>query len=182
LVVSASIIRMGSSRLHRYSVCIVSVLRLNALIIVSRNPQDATWYGSAPAYWSAIEMNLAIVCASTPALKPLIVKMAPSFSSRHGTNASSERTGTYKESRFHNSFLRLGGMKSSSEMSNSEVEQGTMDTELIPVTALPPVHAPPNQGQIHVTRDFEQQSSRRPSDSSSQRLFSQAQAGSYAQR
>jgi hypothetical protein len=159
----------------------VSVLRLNALIIVSRNPQDATWYGSATAYWSAIEMNLAIVCASTPALKPLIVRIIPAFSSRHGTDASNESSGTYnKERKQSRSFLRLGGKKSSSTMGTSDVEQGSMSTELSPVTALPSVHQNKSHGQIHVHRDFEQQSSR-PSDSSDNRLFAHTQTGPYTQ-
>jgi hypothetical protein len=60
---------------------------------------DTTYYSAATAYWSAIEINLAIVCASLPALKPLIVKIIPGFSSRHtsrgyGTGMSGRHTGT----------------------------------------------------------------------------------------
>ncbi|KAL6708296.1 hypothetical protein ACN47E_003220 [Coniothyrium glycines] len=66
-------------------VCIVSVLRLHALVVLAAHPDDNTWYSSATAYWSAIESNLAIVCASLPALKPLIVKIIPGFSARHSS-------------------------------------------------------------------------------------------------
>lgn len=74
-------------------VCIVSILRLNALIVLSKHADDRTYYSAATAYWSAIEMNLGIVCASLPALKPLVVKIIPGFSTRHssrgyGTNLS----------------------------------------------------------------------------------------------
>jgi hypothetical protein len=66
-------------------VCVVSILRLNALIVLSKHPEDRTYYSAATAYWSAIEMNLGIVCASLPALKPLIVKIIPGFSTRHSS-------------------------------------------------------------------------------------------------
>ncbi|KAG9195799.1 hypothetical protein G6011_00920 [Alternaria panax] len=62
-------------------VCVVSILRLHALIALVEHPDDNTYYSAPAAYWSAIEMNLAIVCASLPALKPLIVKIIPGFSS-----------------------------------------------------------------------------------------------------
>jgi len=64
-------------------VCVVSILRLNALIILSKHPDDRIYYSAATAYWSAIEINLGIVCASLPALKPLIVKIIPGFSTNH---------------------------------------------------------------------------------------------------
>jgi hypothetical protein len=81
-------------------VCIVSILRLNALIVLSKHADDRTYYSAATAYWSAIEMNLGIVCASLPALKPLVVKIIPGFSTRHssrgyGTNLSGRMVKTY---------------------------------------------------------------------------------------
>ena len=66
-------------------VCVVSILRLHALVVLAAHPEDTTWYSSATAYWSSIEMNLAIVCASLPALKPLLVRIIPGFSSHHGS-------------------------------------------------------------------------------------------------
>ncbi|KAL6160853.1 hypothetical protein ACJQWK_01837 [Exserohilum turcicum] len=65
-------------------VCVVSVLRLHALIRLQGHMTDNTYYSAPAAYWSNIEMNLAIVCASLPALKPLIVRIIPAFSSSHG--------------------------------------------------------------------------------------------------
>ncbi|EUC43280.1 hypothetical protein COCMIDRAFT_7265 [Bipolaris oryzae ATCC 44560] len=67
-------------------VCVVSILRLHALTILVANQHDTTYYSAPVAYWSSIEMNLAIVCASLPALKPLMVKILPGFSSRGGSN------------------------------------------------------------------------------------------------
>ncbi|RAR01419.1 hypothetical protein DDE82_006521 [Stemphylium lycopersici] len=74
-------------------VCVVSFLRLHALTVLVEHPTDNSYYSAPTAYWSAIEMNLAIVCASLPALKPLIVKIVPAFSSRTGSNRYGYGTG-----------------------------------------------------------------------------------------
>ncbi|KAF3034909.1 hypothetical protein E8E12_005569 [Didymella heteroderae] len=72
-------------------VCIVSVLRVHALNVFNKHSDDTTYYSAPTAYWSNIEANLAIVCASLPALKPLVVKIIPVFGSRHsrGSTAAS---------------------------------------------------------------------------------------------
>jgi hypothetical protein len=64
-------------------VCIVSILRLKTLVVLSKHPDDRTFYSAATVYWSSIEINLGIMCASLPALKPLITNIIPSFSLRH---------------------------------------------------------------------------------------------------
>ena len=52
-----------------------------------------------------------------------------------------------------------------------DLERGSEDTELNPVTALPAIHRPlTNPGYIRVTYDVDMQSNRRPSDGSVQRL------------
>ncbi|KAF2033405.1 hypothetical protein EK21DRAFT_98141 [Setomelanomma holmii] len=66
-------------------VCVVSVLRLHGIIVLFQHPDDRIYYSAAAAYWSSIEMNLGIVCASLPALKPLLVKIIPGFSTRHSS-------------------------------------------------------------------------------------------------
>ncbi|CAE7196545.1 hypothetical protein P3342_010167 [Pyrenophora teres f. teres] len=76
-------------------VCVVSVLRLIALVSLSTHPDDSSYYSAPAAYWSGIEINLAIVCASLPALKPLIVRIIPGFSSRN----SGRGVGTCESSR-----------------------------------------------------------------------------------
>lgn len=63
-------------------VCLVSILRLHALVVLSHHPEDRSYYSAAAAYWSSIEINLGIVCTCLPALKPLIVRMIPGFSTR----------------------------------------------------------------------------------------------------
>jgi hypothetical protein len=95
-------------------VCVVSVLRLHALTVLSHHPDDRTYYSAATAYWSAIEMNLGIVCASLPALKPLIVTIIPRFATRH----SSRGYGTAGSGRF-------GRSKGTNGTSNEDVELAT---------------------------------------------------------
>jgi hypothetical protein len=149
-----------------YSVCIVSILRVNSLFILARNKQDAMFYGAPPVYWAAIEMNLAIVCACVPALKPLVVKMVPAFSSRRSGN-DSQQSGLSKNSKLSR-FLAFGSKEGSSSAKSGDLEQGT---ELSTITALPPIHQQNTKGDIHVTHELDQQSIRRPSNSSMQRLF-----------
>lgn len=131
------------------------------------------WYGAPPTYWAAIEMNLAIVCACVPALKPLVVKIIPAFSTRLSNSGSAQRSGNSKPSKSSgHHFQRLGGLGGSK---SHDLEHGSVSTELTPVTALPAVYGKNDYGQIHVTRAVDQHSNRRPSDSSSQSLVSQAQ-------
>lgn len=138
------------------SVCIVSIVRLHALIQLAKHPDDSSWYGAATAYWSALEVNLAIVCASTPALKPLIVKFLPVFGSRHGSQENSNMilgniTNTSRSSKLKISFMRFKGKYSSSVSANAELQSGTNGN---PPTPPPPSYNP-NTNSIHVTQDFE---------------------------
>lgn len=132
----------------------MSILRLNALVTLARHPEDTTWYGTATAYWSAIEVNLGIVCASTPALKPLVVKIIPRFATtRYGSNQSNSRN--TKDSKDRRSFLELKGKHSQGSMSD-DLESGN---HLSPTIALPTLtHIRPAQHNIHYMRDFEQYS------------------------
>lgn len=45
------------------------------------------------AIWSGLEINVAIICASVPALKPLFVKFFPQMISSLGDSAKRSRTG-----------------------------------------------------------------------------------------
>ena len=63
----------------------MSGLRVYALHVFQQHPDDTTYYSAPTAYWSCIEANLAIVCASLPALKPLIVSVVPVFGTRGST-------------------------------------------------------------------------------------------------
>lgn len=138
------------------SVVIISVIRLYILIQVAKHPEDTTWYSAPAAYWSAIEVNLAIVCASAPALKPLVVQVMPKFGSRFGTGRRPSENivplnGTH-DSSGNGPFMRLKAKPSHSTMNDDVyLESG--------VTAVPPIHRSAdhdNWKEIHVTRGVEQ--------------------------
>lgn len=127
-------------------VCVVSVLRLNALVVLVAHPDDSTWYSSATAYWSAIEMNLAIVCASLPALKPLLVRVFPGFSSRYG----SQGYGTATSGRQRSQTLAARGARNTVD---EDLELGrSINTTVYPSESADSVHGK----NIYVSRQFEQ--------------------------
>ena len=140
-----------------YSVVIISVIRLYVLIQVAKHPTDQTWYSGPAAYWSALEVNLAIVCASTPALKPFVLQIVPMFGSRFGTKRSNNNSGrsqTTHDPRSNGPFIRLKGKQSQSTMNDDiYIKHG--------VSAVPHVHRQPSHEswkEIHVMRGFEQSS------------------------
>ncbi|KAF2830466.1 hypothetical protein CC86DRAFT_284143 [Ophiobolus disseminans] len=153
-------------------VCIVSMLRLHALIVLAQHPEDTTWYSTSTAYWSAIEVNLAIVCASTPALKPLVVRIIPAFSTRDislgygfGSGATRSKSGKFVE------------------LTNKPTNQSTTEDPGLGVT--PRITAEPMAGQslsgnaIYVHHDIERQTlgNRKDSDSGSERYLVPAAPG-----
>ncbi|KAK6510253.1 hypothetical protein TWF481_004970 [Arthrobotrys musiformis] len=114
-----------------FFICIVSILRLRFLIILSKS-MDPTWDQPATAYWSAIEMNISIVCACLPALKPLLSLMAPSI---FGTTASGSQPPSYRDYRNASGGKRIssGGRVFSDKMKrskNNEMGLTTTDEEL----------------------------------------------------
>ena len=92
------------------------------MIRFNNHTDDATWYSSETAYWSSIEVNLSIVCASTPCLKPLLVRISPTFTSRprtYSTNRST-RVQVFSNSK---SFVELEEMSSTGIIVN-EIQMG----------------------------------------------------------
>ncbi|KFY07466.1 hypothetical protein V492_07128 [Pseudogymnoascus sp. VKM F-4246] len=78
-------------------VCITSVIRLKSLYEISVSP-DTALDGVNAAIWSGIEINVALACASLPAIKPLIAKAVPHFLSSSRGERSTRRnnvTGGY---------------------------------------------------------------------------------------
>ncbi|KAK5218125.1 hypothetical protein LTR47_011777 [Exophiala xenobiotica] len=59
-------------------VCIVAILRLHAVYVIS-NSSDPTYDNVAAAYWSSIELNTGIICASLPTIRPIIAKIFPTW-------------------------------------------------------------------------------------------------------
>ncbi|KAK3395257.1 hypothetical protein B0H63DRAFT_386009 [Podospora didyma] len=65
-----------------FFVCLISVLRtiwLNTLLY----SRDSTWDFVSIANWSAVEINIAVVCACLPTMKPLVTRFLSWLSSRH---------------------------------------------------------------------------------------------------
>ncbi|KAF4506510.1 hypothetical protein G6O67_006589 [Ophiocordyceps sinensis] len=76
--------------------CIVAIVRLHSLYVNNSAPidqQPSSVKGVDIAIWSGLEINVAIVCASVPALKPLFVKFFPQIISSLGDSAKRSRGG-----------------------------------------------------------------------------------------
>lgn len=58
------------------SACAISIVRLIQLHR-TKDPKDPLWDSADAAYWSAIEINVGILCACIPTLRPLVKKFAP---------------------------------------------------------------------------------------------------------
>ncbi len=143
-------------------VCVVSFLRLHALTVLVQHPDDNTYYSAPTAYWSSIEMNLGIACASLPALKPLVVKIIPGFnSSVHTNRAYGTGTGTGVSS-------KQIGVRSTAGRIDDEYELGRRDSTTLYQTTDGDGMFGKN---IYVSRQFEQhfEQSSRTSDSESQK-------------
>lgn len=144
-------------------VCVVSVLRLTSLITFLQHPDDSSYYGAPAAYWSGIEMNLAIVCASLPTLKPLITKIIPGFSSR----LSGRRTATGGSSR----LATFGARGRNTARQTADIELGLG----APESTHSEMPKSPDDGafdkNIYISRQYEQhfEHGSRPSDGESQR-------------
>lgn len=82
-------------------VCIVSILRVYAISVFNKHQNDATYHSAPTAYWSAIEANLAIVCASLPTLKPLIVRLVPVFGTRNSSRGRGSTAASGNNHRLH---------------------------------------------------------------------------------
>lgn len=72
-----------------FSVCIISIVRLHSLLIITTSKDQS--YDNAPvAVFSIVEINVALICACLPTLRPLLVKWFPRLSSgSRGTHGAS---------------------------------------------------------------------------------------------
>ncbi|TKX22297.1 hypothetical protein C1H76_5587 [Elsinoe australis] len=78
-------------------VCLTSILRLRALHDVTKST-DLTWENGPIAYWSSVEVNVGIICASLPTLKAFAMKFMPHLlnnsSNAGGATSSNRKTAT----------------------------------------------------------------------------------------
>ncbi|KAF4625633.1 hypothetical protein G7Y89_g12532 [Cudoniella acicularis] len=72
-------------------VCLISILRLRSLYVLSVST-DPTFDNLDAGMWSAIEVNMGIICASLQTIRPIIARMFPRLlgTSRAQTKNSSE--------------------------------------------------------------------------------------------
>lgn len=78
-------------QLMLYSVCIVSILRLQSLVAIS-NSTDQSYDNPPAATWSSVEANVGIICSCLPLLRPLMTKCLPGvFSSYRRDTRSTPR-------------------------------------------------------------------------------------------
>ncbi|USP80486.1 uncharacterized protein yc1106_07760 [Curvularia clavata] len=119
---------------------------------------------AAAAYWSSIEMNLAIVCASLPALKPLVVKIIPGFSSRGGSDGYGLGTDGHTKVKITSHGVRSTARRADMD----DIELGVSGSTVYP-------NKPSDDGvlskNIYVSRQFSQHydDNSRNSDSESQK-------------
>lgn len=86
--------------------CISSILRLRTLYIATKS-KDPTWDKTDAVYWTAVELNTGIICASMTTLRPLVSRMLPGVFS---TNKSSKNP----------SYVMVSGGKQSTGVSIKE--------------------------------------------------------------
>ncbi|KAH7131876.1 hypothetical protein B0J11DRAFT_565468 [Dendryphion nanum] len=89
-------------RKEKISLCIIlglggfaslaSVLRLHALYIVVIS-EDITWDNPGTATWSAMELNIGIICASLPTLRAFLARYFPSTFTLSMLSQTSEASG-----------------------------------------------------------------------------------------
>ncbi|KAL3452563.1 hypothetical protein BJX65DRAFT_266482 [Aspergillus insuetus] len=69
-------------------VLVTSILRLQSLLVVS-DSKDTTYDNVGAATWSAVECNVAIICACLPATRAFISRLIPRFFSTGRSNNTS---------------------------------------------------------------------------------------------
>ncbi|KAF1849826.1 MFS monosaccharide transporter-like protein [Cucurbitaria berberidis CBS 394.84] len=70
-----------------------------------RNTGDFAWYASLSYMWSAVEINMGIMCGCVPALKPLVRRFLPSWIIDHSTMRDRTATHTSDEPVLHVDML-----------------------------------------------------------------------------
>lgn len=108
-----------SLSLTSLSTCVVAIIRLHSLWVNNSAPIDEqpSTYSPTPNYhylpntpavkgvdiaiWSSLEINVAILCACVPALKPLFVKVFPRLITSFSESAKRSRTGNSAHGNIH---------------------------------------------------------------------------------
>jgi fucose permease len=94
--------------------------------IDQRNTGDFAWYSSLSFMWSAVEINVGIMCGCVPALKPLARRFLPSWIIDHTTMHDASGTHTSDEPVLHPDIL------------DSRRRSDPLTPPLSPLSKLPP--------------------------------------------
>lgn len=85
------------NKLTHNSTCFISVLRLVYIYPMAVNP-DQTWHSPLLCIWSAVELNVAIICSCAPTLRCLIQRFWPKFLDSVISNYGSARRSDREDS------------------------------------------------------------------------------------
>jgi hypothetical protein len=118
--------------------CIVSILRLHGLYQATITT-DLTYANVSAATWSSVELNVGLMCACIPALRPVINMVFPRLlsSTNHGTHSnpftnSNSRSAAYYQR--HESAVELSHTrKTPSDTESLSFETATNDPAAIHV-------------------------------------------------
>ncbi|KAL1656297.1 hypothetical protein SLS61_000759 [Didymella pomorum] len=81
---------------------IASICRLHALYILTHT-NDITWDNPGTAIWSAIELNIGILCASLPTLRAFFIRIWPkAFLSSYNSRRNNADTGNGTKGQYYN--------------------------------------------------------------------------------
>jgi hypothetical protein len=83
--------------------CITSILRLRKLSDFGFST-DPAWDNTDTSLWSMIECSVAVICASLPALRPLLTKLSPRLFGSIGTQRSDKPASTSTSSKIMSKF------------------------------------------------------------------------------
>lgn len=119
--------------------CIIGVLRLYYLY-QSTVSTDLTYDNVAPATWSAMELNVGIICACVPALRPVISVVFPRLLSTSGKATSNPFTRTHQSNAYY--------QRNESAVELSHAPSARRDSEALSH------ETEPSSGEIRVKTDW----------------------------
>ncbi|KAL7627222.1 hypothetical protein AAE478_003998 [Parahypoxylon ruwenzoriense] len=123
IIVFALGVLYGPSSQLFFALCVVitSCLRVTTIDIQATTPDQT--YDIASTMWTVIEMNVAIVCACLPQIRPLIVKLFPKLmpAYRYSSRERSDKQTSYATSTSPKSYL--GNNNNNGNNSNNKVHQ-----------------------------------------------------------
>ncbi|KAI9797392.1 MAG: hypothetical protein M1825_006007 [Sarcosagium campestre] len=126
---------------------------------------DFSWYASLSYMWTAVEVNVGIICACVPTLKPLIIKLLPGIISDRGYSSEKEWASAVREGTANVDLLADQGCPRSpptacrgSSPGGSEIEHATdshadENPDMMEFLTTPDMVGPPLTEQSVSTRN-----------------------------